>query len=54
MWRWATMWSPGEHSAKTTLAVAPMPDPNASAASAPSRAATASSNAFTDGLEYRL
>src|SRR5919206_406141 len=39
------MWSPAEHNASTTVDTAPMPDANACAASAPSRAATASSNA---------
>ncbi len=33
------------------VATAPMPDENASAASAPSSAATASSNDFTVGFE---
>ena len=35
MWRWATMWSPLEHSAMTTVATAPMPDAKARPASAP-------------------
>ena len=44
------MWSPAEHSASTVEAMAPMPDPNASASSAPSRSAMASSNARTVGF----
>src|SRR5262245_22802413 len=38
---WATMWSPAPQNVNTTDAIAPMPEPNASAASAPSSAATA-------------
>ena len=49
-WRCATMWSPDEHSASTTLAMAPIPDAKASASSAPSNVAIASSNERTVGL----
>ena len=44
------MWSPAEHNARIVEEMAPMPEPNASASSAPSRSATASSNARTVGL----
>src|SRR5581483_5066898 len=51
---WATMWSPVEQNVSTTEVIAPIPDPNARAASAPSSAATASSNSITVGLPLRL
>ena len=44
------MWSPFEHSAITTVAMAPMPEEKARPASAPSSSAMASSNAVTVGL----
>ena len=53
-WRWATMWSPLEHSPNTTEATAPIPDAKARASSASSSSAIASSNARTVGLAYRL
>jgi len=49
----ATMWLPWPQNASTTLATAPIPEPNASADSAPSSSATACSNAATVGFEYR-
>ena len=52
-WRWATMWSPAEHRPKITPVSAAMPDADASAASAPSRDATACSNSCTLGLPKR-
>ena len=51
--RWATTWSPCEHRPRTTDEMAPMPEPKASAASAPSSRATASSNWATVGLPLR-
>ena len=50
IWRWATTWSPLEHSPNTTEATAPIPDAKARASSAPSSSAIASSNARTVGL----
>ena len=49
-WRWATMWSPLEQSANTTVASAPIPEANASESSAPSSDAIASSNDRTVGF----
>ena len=50
----ATTWSPVEQNVSITDVIAPIPDPNASAASAPSSAAMASSNSSTVGLPLRL
>ena len=52
-WRCTTTWSPAEHSPKTTLVTAAMPDADARAASAPSSDATAASNSCTEGLPKR-
>ena len=52
-WREATTWSPEEHNANSTDEIAPIPEPKASASSAPSNSVIASSNARTVGFEYR-
>ncbi len=52
-WRCTTTWSPAEHNPSTTPVTAAMPEADASAASAPSRAATACSSSCTDGLPKR-
>ena len=52
-WRVATTWSPWEHRPRMTADTEPMPDDDASAASAPSSAATASSKSRTPGLANR-
>ena len=50
---WATMRSPGEHRANTMVDAAPIPDPKAMPASAPSTSATASAKACTVGVPLR-
>jgi hypothetical protein len=52
-WRCATTWSPVEHSPRTVVDTAAMPDAKARAASARSSDATASSNSRAVGLPKR-
>ena len=49
-WRWATTWSPDEQIPRTTALTAPIPEPKARAASAPSNWAMVASKALMVGF----